>query len=198
MLDLKSALIASTTAGVLMLAALNPVLAPETTVSGTLVDVAKYVTGDSEAGPLNMPGMMANMGTMMPKTGTAMSPHHPSDTGQSGAMGSQGKSMGTGMSGGVMMMEACHATLGIVTSSGDVYLLFANPAAPMGALALCSRLGKRVTASGSLYVRGGFAGCFSAISQSECGCHVVISAQQMRGDTTIDRKIELTKLQVRN
>jgi hypothetical protein len=157
-------------ASVMTLAVLTPARAADTTVSGTLVDVAKWVSGESGTVTLNMPdvmmssmmsGMMSNMmaGSMSGMTANAdgtmpssnssstMSAHHPT-----GTVPSQGSPMGMGMAGG---MTACHATLGVVTSSGDLYVLLANQASPMGALALCGRIGQQVSVTGTTYSRGG-------------------------------------------
>jgi hypothetical protein len=60
--------------------------------------------------------------------------------------------MGMGMGAGMM---GCHATLGVVTSGGELYVLFANQASPMGALTLCGQIGQQVSVTGSSYTRGG-------------------------------------------
>jgi hypothetical protein len=60
--------------------------------------------------------------------------------------------MGMGMESGMM---GCHATLGVVTSGGELYVLLADRTSPMGALALCGQIGQQVTVTGSSYTRGG-------------------------------------------
>jgi hypothetical protein len=144
-------------ASAVTLATLTSAVGADTTVSGKLVDVAKWVSNDSTSMMLNMPDiMMSSMSDMMsgssamtPGTGSAMSAHHASGESMTGS----GMSMGSGSTGG--MMQNCHATLGIVTSNGDLYVLLANQASPMGALGLCSRVGQQVTVTGTTYARGG-------------------------------------------
>jgi hypothetical protein len=86
-----------------------------------------------------MSGMTSGMSGMMPTSGGMMA---------NGAMPSASMGMGSGMMG-------CHATLGVVTSSGELYVLLANQASPMGALSLCGQIGQQVTVTGSSYSRGG-------------------------------------------
>jgi hypothetical protein len=151
-------------AGVIAIAALSPASAAQTTVSGTLVDVAKWVSNSSSTVTLNMPAVMmsgmmgttAGAGGMMSGSTTDMSSHHPSGGGmpnQASPMGGAGN-MGD-MSNMMGAMAGCHATLGIVTSGGELYMLLANQTSPMGALALCSQVGQRVTVTGTTYNRGG-------------------------------------------
>lgn len=157
-------------AGAMTLATFGAANAAEATVSGTLVDVAKWVSNDSNTMALNMPGimmsnMMSSMSNMMSSSGgmmaasgsttpapdSTMSAHHPIGDMPSGGS-PMGMGSGAGMAGGMM---GCHAMLGIVTSSGQLYVLLANQASPMGALALCGRVGQQVTVSGATFTRGG-------------------------------------------
>lgn len=168
MIRLRTFSMAMLGTGAMILATLGAVSAAEMTVSGTLVDVAQWVSNDSNTMTLNMPsimmsnmtssssgmmsssgGMVSNGSAMTPGPDSTMSAHHPVSGTQSGGspMG-----MGSGMAGGMM---GCHAMLGIVTSNGQLYVLLANQASPMGALTLCGRVGKQVTVTGTAFARGG-------------------------------------------
>lgn len=126
---MKVATVSMALLGAITLATVSSAMASETTVSGKLVDVAKWVSNDSTTMVLNMPDiMMSNMmsdgSPGMSGSGTTMSAHHPS----SQSMTHQEMSMGKGMTGG--RMHGCHAMMGIVTSSGVLYVLLANQASP--------------------------------------------------------------------
>ena len=103
------------------------------TISGTLVNVADYVTGNSGAVSYGMGAMMAGYGGM------------------------NGGSMMGGGSNGSQWMHACAGSVGLLTKDGQLYLLVVQPGS--GALysgyGLCSRIGSSATVRGETFERGG-------------------------------------------
>ncbi|MDE2480956.1 MAG: hypothetical protein KGN02_02055 [bacterium] len=120
------------------------------TISGTLVNVASYVTGNADAVTYGMGSMMAGYGHMTGANGSMMS-------GTNGSMmgGSNGSMMGG--STGQGWMRACAGSVGLVTKQGKLYLLVtqAGTGTAYGGHGLCSRIGSSATVSGETFERGG-------------------------------------------
>ncbi|HET9030158.1 MAG TPA: hypothetical protein VFN49_08275 [Candidatus Aquilonibacter sp.] len=105
--------------------------ASTTSVSGTVVNIASYISGDGTATTFNMGAMMGN--------GSA---YGMSNGGMMGGYGAHGA------------MNGCRSALGLVTSGGTVYLLVTD-APSTGMFALCSEIGSHVTLRGTIFEKGG-------------------------------------------
>ena len=116
-----------------------PSLAASGTVTGTIVSVAAYLTGNSSA-------VTYGMGAMM---GSGGSGYHGSMMG--GANGASGMGAGGGW------MHSCAGSLGLLSPQGTLYLLVVTPGSNggYGGYGLCSRLGSNATVEGQEFQRGG-------------------------------------------
>ena len=109
------------------------------TISGTLVNVATYVTGDATASTLNMGAMMGANGHMAGANTGMMT--------NGGYGGMMNGAQGSGMYG-------CRSDLGLLAPNGDLYLLVTESANSSTA-GLCRDLGQRVTIDGAVFTKGG-------------------------------------------
>ena len=114
---------------ILLVALCSSSAVASTSITGQLVNIATYVTGDASATTFNMGAMMGNGGN-------------------GAMMGNGGGSMaGSGM-------YACRSAIGLVTSRGDLYLLVVD-GATFNAFSLCSHLGSQATVQGAVFEKAG-------------------------------------------
>ncbi len=131
---MKRLFLALAAAGALLSA---PSQAAGTTVTGTIVSVAAYLTGDTAAVTYGMGAMMGSGG--------------PRGSMMGGANGGYGMGAGTGW------MHSCAGSLGLLTADGTLYLLVVTPGSTggYGGYGLCSRIGSAATIEGREFSRGG-------------------------------------------
>ncbi len=133
--------------------------AATTTISGTIVNVAAYISGSSTASTLNMGAMMGANGMMGGNGTNGMMNANGTNgmmktNGTNGMMNANGTSGMMGANGANGTMGACRSALGVVTSSGDLYLLIVE--APSANVAgLCRALGQHVTIQGEVLNKSG-------------------------------------------
>ncbi|MDQ6942362.1 MAG: hypothetical protein M3169_07570 [Candidatus Eremiobacteraeota bacterium] len=108
----------------------GPLVARADTVSGTVVDLATYVTHDHNMDAMHGSMSGAMHGAMPEKTGGAM--HEDS-----------------------MAKHPCPATLGLVTHGGAGLYLLVTQMGSKTAQTLCGKLDKTVSIGGTSYEKGG-------------------------------------------
>lgn len=112
-----------------------------TSISGTLVNIASYVTGDANATTFNMGAMMGGNGGYAMMNG-------------SGGNGGYGMMNGSGGNGGYAHMYGCRSALGLVTNAGQLYVLVVDAPA-FNVTNLCSSVGSSATVQGTVFQKGG-------------------------------------------